>query len=92
MLGGRSALADVELHRLRLADHDRLLICTDGLTEVVGDGEIAEVLSGMKSPELACRALIDLALERGAPDNATVVAARFTLRPDGDRGSADAGT
>jgi protein phosphatase len=57
------------------------LLCTDGLSEVVGDQEISEILGRMKSPELACRSLVDLALERGGPDNVTVVAARFTLEP-----------
>jgi len=84
VLGGRSGLTDVDLHRLHLVDRDRLLLCTDGLTEVVGDAEIAEVLGRMKSPELACRALVDLALDRGGPDNVTALAARFSLEPDGE--------
>jgi protein phosphatase len=81
VLGGNAELKDVDIDRLGVADHDRLLLCTDGLTEVVGDQEISEILGRMKSPELACRSLVDLALERGGPDNVTVVAARFTLEP-----------
>jgi protein phosphatase len=77
VLGGQDRSVDVEMHRLALADRDRILLCSDGLTEVVHDAEIGGVLERMSSPEVACRALIELALERGAPDNVTVLTARF---------------
>lgn len=82
VLGGQDRTVDVEMHRLALADQDRLLLCSDGLNEIVEDGEIAEVLEQMESPEAACRDLIELALERGAPDNVTVLTARFAARSD----------
>jgi protein phosphatase len=53
------------------------MLCSDGLNEVVRDEEISDVLARMESPENACRALVELALDRGAPDNVTVLAARF---------------
>jgi len=90
VLGGNAELTDVDIDRLALADRDRLLLCTDGLTEVVGDDEIAEILGRAKAPEIACRSLVDLALERGGPDNITIVAARFSLEPSsGDSGKVD---
>ena len=52
-------------------------MCTDGLTEVVDDDEVADLLGRGKAPEVVCRSLVDLALERGGPDNVTVVTARF---------------
>ncbi|MDQ3972837.1 MAG: Stp1/IreP family PP2C-type Ser/Thr phosphatase [Actinomycetota bacterium] len=52
---------------------DRVLLCSDGLTEVVGDDDIAELLAGADDPRAACEALIEATLERGAPDNVTVV-------------------
>jgi protein phosphatase len=79
VLGGNAGLTDVDIDRLGLTDLDRLLLCTDGLTEVVENDEIGEILGRMKSPEIACRSLVDLALDRGAPDNVTVVTARFSL-------------
>ena len=51
---------------------DRVLLCSDGLSSVVADERIAEVL-GQGDPERACRALIALANGEGGPDNITVV-------------------
>ena len=51
---------------------DRYLLCSDGLSGPVAFGEICAAL-GQGSPEDACRSLIDLALERGGPDNITAV-------------------
>lgn len=53
-----------------------LLFCTDGLTKHVTDPEIAQQLGAMQSSEQVCRALCDLALERGGSDNITVVVGR----------------
>jgi serine/threonine protein phosphatase PrpC len=52
---------------------DVFLLCSDGLTGVVSDPEIAERLSTL-SIEAACRRLTELVLARGAPDNVTMVA------------------
>lgn len=52
------------------------LVCSDGLTKHVSDAEIAEHLRAMTSAEQVCRALVDLALERGGKDNITVVVGR----------------
>ena len=41
-IGGRHRSIDVDVQRVRLQDADRLLFCTDGLTEVVPDGVTAE--------------------------------------------------
>jgi len=81
VLGGADRTVDVDLERFALADGDRLLLCSDGLTEVVRDAEIAEVWGRVVDPAEACRALIELALERGAPDNVTVLAARVAFDP-----------
>lgn len=53
-----------------------LLFCSDGLTKHVSDAEIAEQLGKMESAEQVCRALCDLALERGGSDNITVAVGR----------------
>ena len=77
VLGGGVPLEDVEVHRIRLAVGDVLLLCSDGLYDVVKDDEIAAVLGRTPDPAAACRALVDLALERNAPDNVTVVVSRY---------------
>jgi protein phosphatase len=78
-LGGRGGDMEVEIQHSLLADGDRLLLCTDGLTEMVPDARIAEVLGRTESSEEACRALIDRALEAGGKDNVTAVLARYTI-------------
>ena len=77
VLGGGVPLTDVDLHRVALAAGDVVLLCSDGLYDVVKDEEIASILAGTTTPAAACRALVDLALERGAPDNVTAVVSRY---------------
>jgi PPM family protein phosphatase len=73
---GSMADVDVDLWALELVPGDQILLCTDGLTNVVSDKELVEV-AGSHAPQDAARALIDLANQRGAPDNVTVVIAQF---------------
>jgi protein phosphatase len=73
----------VEFHHLRLADGDQLLLCTDGLTDLVSNEEIASILGRHAHPQEATQNLVDLAPERGGKDNVTVVLAQCALkRPD----------
>ncbi len=53
---------------------DRFLLCSDGLTNVVGDKEIKSILKG-KARGAAVDALVDAAYINGAPDNVTVIVA-----------------
>lgn len=62
-----------DLYRQKVAPGDTLLLCSDGLINVVTDQEILyEVIHG-GAHENCCRRLLDIALSRGAPDNVTVV-------------------
>jgi serine/threonine protein phosphatase PrpC len=54
---------------------DVFLLCSDGITRIIDDAEIAEVLAS-NEPEAAVRVLIETTLARGAPDNATAVVVR----------------
>jgi protein phosphatase len=65
-----------DITRVKLVDGDRLLLCTDGLTDLVDVGTIADGL-GRGSADDACAALVDRALERGGKDNVTVVVAAY---------------
>ena len=50
-----------------------MLLCSDGLTNMLSDEEILEAARSNKTPENLCKKLIELALEAGANDNVTVV-------------------
>ena len=78
VVGGSTPGVQVELHRVRLEPGDTLLLCTDGLTGMVPDGQIARVLQAAAAPQTACQELIRLANEQGGKDNVTVVVARYT--------------
>lgn len=52
---------------------DTVLICSDGLTDLVWDDEIQKIIRTKKDLKLAAEALVDLANERGGHDNITVV-------------------
>ncbi|MBA3818784.1 MAG: serine/threonine-protein phosphatase, partial [Deltaproteobacteria bacterium] len=59
-----------------LADGDRFLLCSDGISEYVPEAEVGTVLVGQASPARAAQKLIELALERGGGDNATALVIR----------------
>jgi protein phosphatase len=82
VIGGQRGHVQAEIQHLQLADGDRLLLCTDGLTEMVDEAAITDVLRRVESSAEACRVLVDLALERGGKDNVTLVLARYTI-PEG---------
>ena len=62
--------ADIDIRVLR--EGDRFLLCSDGLSNMLEDGEIRDVVSS-NTPEAACRRLVDIANERGGDDNITVL-------------------
>jgi serine/threonine protein phosphatase PrpC len=68
-----------ELHHERLQDGDRLLLCTDGLSDMLPDSEIADVVRRWPDAQAACDALIERALERGGRDNVTVALAQIEV-------------
>lgn len=64
---------DVDLQAIPLAAGDRILLCSDGLSSVVPEPEIAGLLATVRDGDDLCRALIEEANRRGGPDNITVV-------------------
>jgi protein phosphatase len=71
----------VEFRRLLLAEGDQVLLCSDGLSDLVPQADLAEVLRQGARAEDACRVLVDRALAAGGKDNVTVVLARYHLPP-----------
>jgi protein phosphatase len=76
----------VEFHHFRLADGDQLLLCTDGLTDMVADQEIGAILGQADHPREKTKALIDRALAGGGKDNVTVILARYTMKDRSEGG------
>jgi protein phosphatase len=67
----------VQFRRFHLVDGDQVLLCSDGLTEMISETEIVETLCRPGTANDACRTLIDLALDAGGRDNVTVALARY---------------
>ena len=79
VLGGHEGLVVTELQKFQLADRDRLLLCSDGLTDMLDDTTIAAVLGAVDPPQEAADKLLDLALDAGGKDNVTIILARYAF-------------
>lgn len=77
VLGGNEPGVRVEMHKLDLEAGDVLLLCSDGLTEMVPDARIAAILQEEQEPRPACERLVAEANERGGKDNVTALVACF---------------
>ena len=78
-LGGFDQEVEVDVDQLELKTGDRLLLCSDGLTDMVDDNLIRQTLIENRDSGEAGRRLIDIALEHGGRDNATVIVAAYTF-------------
>jgi protein phosphatase len=95
ILGGSEPGVRVELHRLDLHPGDVVLLCSDGLTEMVPDDRIGAVLREEPDPRRACERLVAEANAHGGKDNITAIVAHVgrsvgrtcsrtdSLKPDG---------
>lgn len=63
---------------------DRYLLCSDGLTAVLGPEVLHEVLTTVAEPDAVVQRLIDLANQGGSPDNVTVIVADLVAPGEGD--------
>ena len=77
VLGGGEADVQAEVGRLDLESGDVLLLCSDGLTDMVSDERLAAILGEEPDPERAAERLVAEANERGGRDNITAVVARL---------------
>lgn len=66
-----------DVFRMDRKEGDRLLLCSDGLSNVVTDDVLQTELEQLVSPENTARTLLSLAVEQGAPDNVTVILAQM---------------
>ena len=83
-LGGGYSFRDVwpASGRQDLEPGDLFLLCSDGLTDVVGDHEIAKAIRGHGSPANAVDALVNGVLSAGAPDNFSIALLQVGGRSD----------
>jgi len=78
-IGSLGDRIEPQVQRLKLCTGDRILLCSDGLTDMVDDATIAAVMLEQESSQETCDKLIELALANGGVDNVTVLVGRFFL-------------
>ena len=76
-LGAITKGIEPQVQRVDIKMGDQILLCTDGLTEMVPDEKIASILSSTGGSASTCEELINAALDGGGRDNITVVLARY---------------
>jgi protein phosphatase len=69
----------VDVDHVQLHDGDRVVLCTNGVTDVVSDERMAEVLAVRRRADDQSCELVELARDLGAEDNATVVLAEYQI-------------
>jgi serine/threonine protein phosphatase PrpC len=74
---GEEIAPDVPENSIFLESGDVILLCTDGLWGVLTEAELQDAVAGAE-PSAACRSLIEMAKERGGPDNITVQVLRLS--------------
>jgi protein phosphatase len=77
VVGGPEPGVNVEARALDLQNGDRLLLCSDGLTEMLTNEVIAATLDAELAPEAAAKRLLERANEGESTDNITVLVVRF---------------
>ena len=86
-MGGHAGDPRIEIETYPLLDGDVVMLCTNGLTDLVDDADITAVLGEARPVQDQCRRLVDLALERGGPDNITVLLGKYSVPLPEARGS-----
>ena len=77
IVGGTKRGVQSEVHKLDVARGDRMLLCTDGLTEMLSGERIAAILAANAEPRAAAELLIRSANDDGGRDNVTAIVANF---------------
>lgn len=81
-IGKRGSMGpEIDLERIQLSDDDRVLVCTNGLTDAVDEDIIASILAADRTPDEQCQTLVTLAMELGGDDDVTALVSRYRI-PD----------
>ncbi len=78
-LGANMNELDVATNHVKLQDKDRLILCTDGLTDMVSEEKISGILAANATPQIQCQELVDAALAGGGRDNVTVIVGAYSM-------------
>jgi serine/threonine protein phosphatase PrpC len=70
---GQPTPPEVDLVTRPLIAGDRYLFCTDGVTRMIGDRELGQLMAQPSEPDVLAHEIVMLAVRRGGPDNATAV-------------------
>lgn len=70
---GVEAEVEVDIFQEELETGDWILLCTDGLTDLISENEILEHLQSTAEPQATARAMLETAIARGGYDNITIV-------------------
>ncbi len=74
---GTDSLVDADFYDYRISEGETVILCSDGLTEMVPESRIKEIICGTKDINETVQTLIDEANNNGGVDNITAVAIRF---------------
>jgi PPM family protein phosphatase len=77
VLGGGTAGVQTDVQKIDLEPGDVVLLCSDGLTDMLNDARLAALLGAKGDPKAACEGLIGEANSAGGKDNITAIVARF---------------
>ena len=69
----------VMVEHFRLEDDDVVLLCTNGLTDMLSEDHLADTLAAKRTPQELCDLLIDAALANGGRDSVTVILANYHI-------------
>jgi PPM family protein phosphatase len=81
VLGGGATSVDPDVLVMAVSPGDRMLVCTDGLTDALPDARIEAELKAERDPQAAADRLVATAVAAGAKDNVTVVVVDAQPRP-----------
>ncbi|MGI9107024.1 MAG: Stp1/IreP family PP2C-type Ser/Thr phosphatase [Pyrinomonadaceae bacterium] len=86
---GAEQSVEVDMKTIEVEDGTIFLLCSDGITRHIPDGEISALLRGEKSLEAACAVMKQRCYERGAEDNLTAVIVRVGASAQTTQSTAD---
>jgi len=74
---GQRGVVHPQTETLPLVDLSHMLLCSDGLWDMLTDATIAQILTSAPSPDKACQQLIEAANAAGGADNVTVMVVKL---------------